>query len=297
LDASRRAEATSEPAPAKINLALQILGRREDGYHDIDSLVVFADIGDRVAASATNDGPTLAVEGPFAADLLATTSVGGNLVLRAAEAIAGAVGKTPSGLALQLTKNLPIGAGIGGGSADAAATLRLLDRYWQLRLPPEQLEGLALELGADVPMCLRSGALRASGKGEKLADVGGLPPLPMVLVFPSAIVDTGAVFARRTGAFDPPLPELPTRFGGVSNVAGWLGQTRNGLEQAGRSEAPVIDEVLRLLAASEDCLLARMSGSGSCCFGLYPTRAVAERAASSLQAEHADWWVEATTAS
>ncbi len=289
------ADVISEPAPAKINLALHILARRPDGYHDIDSLAVFANIGDRVAFAASDDGPPLIIDGPFAGDL-AMIDHDDNLVLRAAHVLAQLAGRVPSGFTLHLSKNLPVGAGIGGGSADAAATLRLLNRQWQLHLPPERLEVLALDLGADVPMCLRSGALRATGKGEMLSDVVGLPPLPMVLVFPGVGVSTSMVFAGLAKAADPPLPAMPAAFGDVTDVADWLNGLRNGLERAARIEAPVIGEALKALEKSDDCLLARMSGSGSCCFGLYPSREAAERAALAIQADRAQWWVKAATA-
>ncbi len=279
---------SSEIAPAKINLALHILGRRADGYHDIDSLVVFANVGDRVAAAA--EGPPLVIDGPFASALSAED----NLVARAAIAIAREAGRLPD-VALRLTKNLPVGAGIGGGSADAAATLRLLDRTWQLSLAPERLQALALELGADVPMCLSSRPARAAGRGESLTEIDGLPPLPMVLVFPSVSVSTASVFARLAAPSDPPLTPLPSAFADASSVAGWLAQTRNGLQAPAEAEAPVVGDAIGLIGETESCLIARMSGSGSCCFGIYPTHEAAARAADLIGQARPNWWVKAAT--
>lgn len=280
-------DAFSEPAPAKINLALHILGRRPDGYHDIDSLVVFADVGDRVALA--EGGPRLVIDGPFASAL----STEDNLVTRAAEAMAREAGR-PADLSLRLTKNLPVGSGIGGGSADAAATLRLLDRAWRLDLPAERLGAIALALGADVPMCLRSRTARATGRGETLTELPDLPALPIVLAFPGVSVSTAAVFAGLGKPSDPPLP-TPPALADAKAVAAWLAQTRNGLEAAASKAAPVIGEALAMLGDTEGCLFARMSGSGSCCFGIYPTPAAARGAAAAIQQAQPHWWVRAAT--
>ncbi len=292
--ADSQSSAANEAAPAKVNLALHILGRCADGYHDIDSLVVFANAGDSIGVRS--DGPlALELDGPFAGELAAATSAGDNLVLRAARELASFAKRKAEGLTLTLTKALPVAAGLGGGSADAAATLRLLNRYWRLDASPEDLAEIGSALGADIPMCLRSTPLRATGKGEIIAAVAGMPPLPLVLIFPGVGVSTAAVFGTKQGPSDRTLPPLTGRFVSIEGVADWLGQTRNGLEEPARIKAPVIAETLGTLRAAPRCLIARMSGSGSGCFGLFPTISAARSAARSISATRKDWWVKATT--
>ncbi|MCW5695875.1 MAG: 4-(cytidine 5'-diphospho)-2-C-methyl-D-erythritol kinase [Bauldia sp.] len=282
-----------EAAPAKINLALHVRGRRPDGYHDLDSLVVFAPPMDEVEAAATAQGFTLAVEGPLAAGLAATAAED-NLVLRAARLMA-AEARYAGGVALRLTKRLPVGAGLGGGSADAAATLRLLHRLWHDRVDAARVAALAEQLGADVPMCLQSRPLRAGGKGETLTPVAGFPALWIVLAHPAVPVGTAAVFRRLADPADPPLPPLPTspRLS-PGDIVTWLGASANGLTAAACLEAPVIGDVLQAIAAQPRNLVARMSGSGSTCFGIFPDRTAAESAAARLAQDHRDWWIVAT---
>lgn len=279
-----------EHAPAKINLALHVLGRRADGFHDIDSLVVFAGIGDRLEFSATNDGLELALDGPFAAALGASSSQAENLVVRAAAAVGEICDALLSGY-LWLTKELPVAAGIGGGSADAAAALRLLGRV--RGLSDTQLKQLARPLGADVPMCLKSVPLRATGDGNLLSEVS-LPSLPMVLVWPAVAVSTAKVFGRLTATMNAPLPAIPSNLQTITDVVGWLVETRNDLERAARLEAPVIDRAIAELSNARASLLARMSGSGSTCFAIFPNLEAAGAAADEIQKAHPDWWVRAT---
>ncbi len=282
-------------APAKINLALHVVGRRADGYHLIDSLVVFADWGDRLTAFVREEGPTLVIEGPFAAGLSAGED---NLVCRAerqfrAALAAGSDGSLPD-VALHLDKYLPVSSGIGGGSADGAATLRLLAKIAG-GVEPGLLEALAGKLGADGPMCLRSTSLRARGIGEALEDWGPLPPLFLVLVNPGVAVSTPAVFKRLAKADNPPLPaSLPPAPDADSLAAFLKAETRNDLAAAAKAEAPVIAAVEAAVAASAGCLLARMSGSGATVFGLYRDAAAAAQAARSIAGSHPDWWVRAT---
>lgn len=282
-----------EAAPAKINLALHVRRRRPDGYHDLDSLVVFAPPMDEIEVSTARSGLSLAVEGPFAV-ALATTADRDNLILRAAQLMAVEAGYG-GGLSFRLVKRLPVGAGIGGGSADAAATLRLLHRLWHDRIDAAQVASLAEQLGADVPMCLQSRPLRAEGKGEILSPVAGFPSLWLVLANPGVAVSTPAVFRRLGTPADPALPDLPRRSRITpGDVVTWLRGTTNGLADSARLEAPVISEVLAAIEATPGNLLARMSGSGSTCFGVFADRDGAEAAAASLSAAHRDWWVIAT---
>ncbi|MBI3515812.1 MAG: 4-(cytidine 5'-diphospho)-2-C-methyl-D-erythritol kinase [Proteobacteria bacterium] len=190
-------------APAKLNLTLRVVGRRADGYHELDSVVAFTRLGDVVRAQAADD-ITLALDGPFASALANAGAAADNLVLRAAHALASAAG-APRGARLTLTKNLPIASGIGGGSADAAATLQALSALWGTMLERRQLHALGLALGADVPVCLNGAPCRMQGIGETLTPLAGLPAAPILLVNPGVPLATAAVFRARTAAFSTPL--------------------------------------------------------------------------------------------
>ncbi|WP_336799352.1 4-(cytidine 5'-diphospho)-2-C-methyl-D-erythritol kinase [Kaistia sp. MMO-174] len=280
-------------APAKINLALHVIGRRADGYHLLDSLVAFAGIGDAIEAIAnpSTTEPRLTITGPFAAGLEAGPD---NLVLRAALAHTTAGGRI-DGFDLRLTKSLPVASGIGGGSADAAATLRLLTEIAPLpATAADTLRTQAERLGADVPMCLISTPLRATGIGETIEPLPGFPSLPMVLVNPGVAVSTPAVFRGLARADNPPLPALPPVFSDAEAVAEWLKTTRNDLENPAIAALPLIAASLAEMAATDGCRLARMSGSGATIFGLFATWTEAERAAAALSNAHPAWWVVAT---
>jgi 4-diphosphocytidyl-2-C-methyl-D-erythritol kinase len=284
-----------ETAPAKINLALHVIGRRDDGYHLLDTLVVHGIAADIVTATPSTgpEGPiaTLAIDGPFAGSLGATPD---NLVLRAAELLAAEarrLGQTPFPVSLRLTKHLPIASGIGGGSSDAAATLRLLNRVWGLGLATEQLAAIALPLGADLPMCVHGRPLRARGIGEAIEPIGAMPSPAMVLVNPGVAVSTPAVFRALTHRDNPPLPALPPRFADTEVLFAWLAATRNDLEAPAIAVAPVIAEVLSALSADPGCRLARMSGSGATCFAIFADEPTAEAAADRLAAR--GWWTAA----
>jgi 4-diphosphocytidyl-2-C-methyl-D-erythritol kinase len=272
----------SEFAPAKINLHLHVVGRRADGYHLLDSLVVFAGIGDRLTVSPA-DRLTLSITGPFAAGLEAGAD---NLVLRAARALAEQAGINPTG-ALALEKNLPVASGIGGGSADAAAALRLLCRFWGL--DPSLPDQLAGALGADVPVCVAGVPALMSGIGEILAPAPVLPDVGIVLVNPGVAIATPAVFRTRSAAFSDPAHFPAGGWTDAEALATTLHTTRNDLELPARQLAPAIDDVLDTLATIPGCLLARMSGSGATCFGLFPHPAAARAAAGSINRD--GWWV------
>jgi 4-diphosphocytidyl-2-C-methyl-D-erythritol kinase len=274
----------AEAAPSKINLYLHVTGRRPDGYHLLDSLVVFAGAADRLTAEPA-DALSLALTGPFAAGLEAEPD---NLVLRAARALAEAAGLPPRAR-LTLEKNLPVASGIGGGSADAAAALRLLAGLWEVTIPAATLHALATKLGADVPVCLASRPLRMQGIGEILSPAPALPGCGLVLVNPGEAVATPAVFRARTAPFSPEAT-LPSAWPDAASMAADLARLTNDLEPPARSLCPAIDTVLAALAATPDCLLARMSGSGATCFGLYPTHAEAQSAARTLAQSHPTWW-------
>lgn len=272
----------TEPARAKVNLFLHVVGRRPDGYHLLDSLAVFPAVGDCLWA-APDDQLSLTVEGPFAAALDAEPD---NLVLRAARRLAAETGTT-AGAKLTLRKNLPIASGIGGGSADAAAALRLLSRLWGVAIPPP----LAATLGADVPVCLAQAAARMGGVGEILSPPPTLPPFGMILANPGIAVATPEVFRARaaTGAAFSRPAALPAGWPDVSSMARDLAATTNDLQDAAIRLGPEIDAALTVLAALPGCRLARMSGSGATCFALFDTPDVAERSAAALA--HPGWWI------
>lgn len=282
--------AVSEPAPAKVNLALHVTGRRPDGYHKIESLAVFTAFGDRVTVcEAAAD--RFAVDGPYASDV----PLGGdNLVIRARDAVRGAADPpTGSAVSIRLTKTLPVASGIGGGSSDAAAALIALDRFWTTGLAPDRLAALAARLGADVPMCLVRQPLVASGVGDVIAPVENFPGLPMVLVNPGVAVSTPAVFRALASRGNPPLPPLPTTLDFAALTA-WLASTRNDLETPATMLAPAIADTLAALR-NRGAAFARMSGSGATCFGLYATSAAAKSAARAIAGAKPGWFVIATS--
>jgi 4-diphosphocytidyl-2-C-methyl-D-erythritol kinase len=265
----------TESAWAKINLYLHVTGRRADGYHLLDSLVVFAGAADRLSASAA-EALTLELTGPFGAALAAEAD---NLVLRAAHAL-----RPGAGARLMLDKQLPVASGIGGGSADAAAALRLLARMWGV---PSATPDLALSLGADVPACLASAPCRMGGVGEVLTPAPGLPRFFMALVNPGQAVATQAVFRAREGGFSAPAA-LPGAWHSAAAMVADLAALSNDLEAPAIGVCPQIAEVLAALRGTQGCLLARMSGSGATCFGLYETLDLAHEAASACT--RAGWW-------
>jgi 4-diphosphocytidyl-2-C-methyl-D-erythritol kinase len=280
-------------APAKLNLYLHVVGRRDDGYHLLDSLAAFAAVGDELTFAPAAD-LSLAIDGPFARDVAADDS---NLVLRAARALAADSGREPAA-AIRLTKRLPVASGIGGGSADAAAALRGLDRLWGTDLAHARLARIALELGADVPVCLAGAPSFFGGIGEEITPAGPLPPAHLVLVNPGQPLATAAVFRARAAS------PAGTRYSGADRwtaapsdaveLAGMLATRRNDLTDAARSLVPAIANALTILEQQPACLIARLSGSGATCFGLFESRGAAREAAAAIAALRRDWWVVAT---
>ena len=277
------------PAPAKLNLYLHVTGRRPDGYHLLDSLVAFSDIGDRLSVAPA---PRLSLEvtGRFAPDL-AQEDPRKNLVWRAAEALAARLGRAPD-VALTLEKHLPVASGIGGGSSDAAAALKALAAHWQASLDEKALWTLAAELGADVPVCVVARASFFGGIGDEVVPAPVLPPAPLLLVNPGIALPTASVFRARHGAFSPParFAAIPAS---VGELAALLEERHNDLTAAAIGIVPAIGDVLARLAAQQGALLARMSGSGATCFALFETAAAAEAAAASLASEQPRWWIAA----
>jgi 4-diphosphocytidyl-2-C-methyl-D-erythritol kinase len=284
-------ESLVENAPAKVNLTLRVLGRRPDGYHELESLVVFTDVGDTLRLTP-GDGLTLAVRGPNAVQAGPDAD---NLVLKAASALAASIVGVRLG-AFELEKMLPVAAGLGGGSADAAAALRLLARANELRLDDVRLYEAACASGADVPVCLEPRPRVMRGIGEILSEPLDLPPLPAVLVNPGVAVATKDVFAR----WSPPAVPAPlfdwAVAGSIANrdqILRLIGLQANDLEEPAIAVAPAIAETLTALRALSGCRLARMSGSGATCFALFSTAAEAILAARALRARYPQWWVRA----
>jgi 4-diphosphocytidyl-2-C-methyl-D-erythritol kinase len=264
-----------EFAPAKVNLFLHVTERRADGYHLLDSLAVFPAVGDWLRAMPA-EGLSLMVDGPFGSALAGEAD---NLVLRAARALGGSAGAQ-----IVLEKHLPVASGIGGGSADAAAALRLLCRLWRVG---DAGPAIAVALGADVPVCLASRPARMGGVGETLTAAPWLPACGLVLVNPGVALETAEVFRARGGGFSAPA-RLPEAWADAAAMAGDLAVLRNDLEAPAMALRPVIGAVLAAISAVPGCLLARMSGSGATCFGLFSDAGTAEVAARALA--RPGWW-------
>ncbi|PCJ69386.1 MAG: 4-(cytidine 5'-diphospho)-2-C-methyl-D-erythritol kinase [Rhodobiaceae bacterium] len=278
-----------ELANAKINLSLRVLGKRADGYHQLESFVMFAAIADRLTCHAA-DELSLEITGPFGRDLEGEKD---NLILEAARVFATTLGRGPS-VAFTLEKNLPIASGMGGGSADAAAALRGMIRLWGD--PPGSIAELALKLGADVPVCMRKRPSLMTGIGEVVTLIPRLPELHAVLVNPGVAVSTADVFKRLNAgpvsseARATSLPGMET----VERVSAWCRENGNDLEAPAIEGTPEVERVLAQLRQSAGCKLARMSGSGATCFALYDNPFDAAEGAASLGAANPTWWVKAT---
>lgn len=272
-------------APAKINLYLHVTGKRPDGYHILESIVVFAaDINDIISITPA---PTLSLEitGSFADRLEESDD---NLILQAARLLAKETGYT-SGAHITLDKSIPVAAGIGGGSSDAAATLQLLNTLWNTKLPQKELMQLGLTLGADVPVCLMGKAAFMSGIGDIVTPMDALPPLYALLVNSYTGLPTREVFSALKGDEYAPIGGIP-----IKPSIPWLMQQHNNLERPAVILLPSIDEMLYNLRDLQGCMFSRMSGSGSTCFGLFPSIEEAEAAQTTIAAQHPDWWARTT---
>lgn len=284
------ADVCTEFAPAKVNLTLAAGRARADGYHPVDSLVVFADWGDRVEVR-DGEGLTLALEGEAAGPLRGEPQ---NLVLKAAYALRAAAERPDLAAGLTLKKTLPVASGLGGGSSDAAAALRALNRFWDLDFTTRQLAEIAAVIGADVPACVHARPVQMTGIGEQITPLVAWPELHGVIAHPGAALATASVFR----AFDNESPHALTAgrapaAGDFESAIAVLAAGRNDLEPAARALEPLIDETLSALDGLDGAALTRMSGSGASCFSIFPTRQDAERGAASLQSARPDWTVQA----
>ena len=276
-------------APAKINLFLHVGEKRPDGYHELESLIGFAEVGDRISVAASGD-LSLAVRGPFARDL---PDSDGNLALKAARAFQHRLNRR-DGAIIRLEKNLPVASGIGGGSADAAAVLRGLALLWRADCSDAGLLSLAAELGSDVPACLLSRPCWVAGRGEILAELPELPRLATVLVNPGVGVATAAVFGMLNARAGLGKPRPARRLENLWDVIGYLGEAGNDLEAPACRLAPVIQEVLSAFDREPGCAMAAMSGSGATCFALFHADEYAHGAADRIAQDHPEWWVSFT---
>jgi len=273
----------TETAFAKVNLALHVRRRREDGYHDLESLFAFVDRGDALSAAPRSDGAlSLTISGPFAHGL---DSRDDNLVLRAASALRQRAVYGQTGADLHLTKNLPVASGIGGGSADAAAALRLLNRLWGCNLSDRELRAIGETLGSDIPACVISQSLRVEGRGEALepTDLPGLSGTPILLVNPGIPLGTAPVFRGWDQVDRGPLD--------TSSLEAVISSGRNDLEGPARMLVPEIADVLERLRSTSGVTLARMSGSGATCFALFDSSAACATAEQAVAIYRPTWWV------
>lgn len=269
-----------ERAPAKINLALHVRGRRPDGYHSIQTLFAFCEVGDELTGEAGEE-LQLRLQGPFAAGL---AGEGRNLVLEAASALARAAGLA-AGARLTLTKNLPVASGLGGGSADAAAALRLLNRLWGLNWPLEKLADIGGSVGADVPACVFSRMMRGEGVGEVLRPVAAVQA-PVLLVNPGMAISTAEVFRAWDGVDGGALGDGDPM---TAAIAG-----RNDLEAVAKALEPAVATTLSAMKSMPGAILTRMSGSGATCFTVFKADRDRDAAAAALAASHPGWWIAAT---
>jgi 4-diphosphocytidyl-2-C-methyl-D-erythritol kinase len=280
-------------APAKINLYLHITGRLDNGYHMLDSLVAFADIGDSIEIEPATEfefrieGPYAGGFGPKDRDHSPDSS---NLVVQAVWALARAAQKIPN-VRIKLTKNLPIASGLGGGSSDAAAVIWGLLEWWKIPRQTHYLQGLMARLGADIPACLTCAPVRVRGIGDILDPAPAMNEVPIVLVNPGKPCLTGEIFSRFNGSYREPMA-LPHSLEKPGELISFLSQQRNDLVKPASETVPEIGNVLNILNVQEGCTLARLTGSGATCFGLFEDEAKARKAAKSIAADNPDWWVK-----
>ncbi|WP_298986781.1 4-(cytidine 5'-diphospho)-2-C-methyl-D-erythritol kinase [uncultured Roseibium sp.] len=274
-------------ARAKVNLALHITGQREDGYHLLHSFAVFPQIGDRIALEA-DDRLNLVLDGPFSRELEGSSD--NNLILKAVKGFAEKASIPVPAVRLTLTKRLPVASGIGGGSSDAATTLRLLEDFSGVYLSEETMQGLALSLGADVPVCLFPEPQIMRGIGDVLSQGPSLPNCTIVLANPKKNVSTPEVFKTMTERHNAAMPIMPEKFETLGELTSYLSVCRNDMQDAAITLCPDIGDVLRALDGNELIEFARMSGSGATCFGLCETRNAVE-IERSLRSAHPDWWI------
>lgn len=273
-------------APAKVNLYLHITGKREDGYHLVDSLVSFTDFGDQVTVSEA-DELTLTASGHYADGMPMDDS---NLVLRMARSLQEEAGIT-KGAKIHIDKEIPVSAGVGGGSTDAAAAANALVKLWGVDIPLQRLCEIGFKLGVDMPVCLNRKTVFVDGLGEQMTAAEPIPENGLLLVNPRVTLSTPSVFARRKGGFSPTDDFIGTRAKDAKHLAKLLADRENDLTDPASALVPVVREVIREIGNLDGCLLSRMSGSGATCWGLFETEAAAAAAMEQLKSRQPDWWM------
>ena len=281
-------DAIHDTARAKINLYLHVTGKRPDGYHLLESMIGFAEIGDGIAIEES-DQFALTLEGPFA-HALKGTNIKDNLIYKAAHGFAELLNMPPH-MHITLTKNLPVAAGLGGGSADAAAVLRALVQYWKLDNPPD-LSSLLTALGADVPVCYHQKSGVVSGIGDVMEKPITLPALPILLINPNIPCLTTNIFKALKPPYSGGMALSPATFETVSSLSQYLKTTRNDLRAPAEAFDPDITGMIEELEAQPLCHFAQMTGSGATCFGLFESTQDTQNAAKALQESHPTWWVQ-----
>ena len=276
-------------AYAKINLYLHVLGRRSDDYHDLDSLMTFSDIADELTFSES-DAFSLEIDGPFAD----ATPKKDNLVERAALLLADHANRAHH-VAIKLTKNISVMGGLGGGSTDAAAALNGLNKFWKLNIKPEALNEIGLQLGSDVPVCLRQQTARVTGRGEHIDYKFALPELTGILINPGIEISTRAAFAALEMSDFSEKANMPDHFKDANEFIGWLFTQRNDLTHPALRFNPDIQACIDAAKKHTGCKLTRMSGSGATCFALFTTADAARPAALLIKAENPTWWVQTSS--
>jgi len=270
-------------AQAKINLYLHVTGKRADGYHLLDSLICFAEFGDEISVSPADD-ITLEITGEFGDGL----SSEDNLIVKAANLLKNKY-NIKQGANIKLEKNLPVGAGIGGGSADAAAAAKLLVELWDLSCINNELADLLLPLGADIPVCIHSKTSYVSGIGDIIEPLSGFPEIYMVLVNPLKHVSTPEIFQMGFDSYNEPVNHRS--FDNIDQLVEFLAECSNDLESNAVKLVPEISDIIDIIKRQEGCRLSRMSGSGATCFGIFDNKANAKKASNYIRDKHPNWWV------
>ncbi len=275
-------------APAKVNLFLHVTGKREDGYHELQSLVAFANFGDKITIT-----PAERFSFSFDSTSKNMPTDESNIIICAANLLAAELNKNLN-CHIHLTKSIPIGAGLGGGSSDAAAVIEGLLKFWKADIGKDQLDKILIELGADVPVCFYKNPCYFEGVGEIITPIKALPSLPALLIYPNTHCSTQDIFKSYNVNFSKNI-NLPKNFDDEKTFLEFLRTQRNDLTNTALEKISDIKDILNALDSQENCLLSRMSGSGSACFGLFSSAKEAHNAALKIQEENSSWWVQAVT--
>lgn len=270
-------------APAKVNLFLHVTGKRDDGYHLLESLIGFADFGDIITIMPSDEFSLKILGGDFSLD------TEDNLITKAVNLVSGKLQKDLS-LSITLEKNIPIGAGLGGGSADAAAAVRGILEYAQVSLPQKEIDEILLSLGADTPICYARKPAYIKGIGEVIEPIAPLPQIPAMLIYPNEFCSTVEIFKSYDGDFSQ-TADHPKSFSDLKSLYDFLNKQKNDLTDAAIKKIPAIGDILQTIGKQDGCVISRLTGSGSTCFGLFETTEQSTKAAEKIQKAKPHWWV------